>query len=168
MRSAEALGYQSVHVIESADRFKRSARTAQGADKWLDVVRWPSPAPCVAHLHEAGYQIVVTDLEASRTLGEVDFTQKTAVVFGNEAAGISPEMASLADARCVIPMAGFVESFNISVAAAVVLYHAFRYRVDRLGAHGDLDEQELNLLRARWYMKSVKEPEAIIFRSSRS
>jgi tRNA (guanosine-2'-O-)-methyltransferase len=164
MRTAEALGYQSVHVVETAERFKQSSRTAQGADKWLDVHRWPSPADCVEYLRQRGFRLVVTHLDADTPLDAIDFTLPTALVFGNEASGVSEEMLSLADVRCVIPMGGFVESFNISVAAAVALYHAHRQRVDRLGAHGDLRDAEMNMLRAQWYMKSVKEPEAILSR----
>jgi tRNA (guanosine-2'-O-)-methyltransferase len=61
-------------------------------------------------------------------------------------------------------MLGFVESFNISVAAAVALYAAYRQRLSRLGSHGDLDDIARVRLRASFYMKSVKEPEAILTR----
>lgn len=164
MRSAEALGYQSVHVIETAEAFKRSSRTTQGADKWLDVHRWPTAADCVAYLHEKEYSIVATHLEADESIENVDFTAKTALVFGNEATGLSDEMLSLADRRCILPMRGFVESFNISVAAAVILYHAFRQRMGQIGRQGDLTEPEKERLKADFYMKSVKEPEALISR----
>jgi len=166
MRSAEALGYQSVHIIESAERFKSSSRTTQGSDKWLDVLRWPSPTACIEYLRQRDYRVIVTHLGSDRSLDEVDFTHPVALVFGNEANGVSEEMLSLADERCIIPMTGFVESFNISVAAAVALYHAYRQRVDQLGSQGDLDDQDRDRLRAEFYMKSVKEPDAIIERLS--
>jgi tRNA (guanosine-2'-O-)-methyltransferase len=164
MRSAEALGYQSVHVVESAEQLKTSSRTTQGADKWLDVRRWKTTKECLADLKEKGYRIVVTHLEAAKPIDQVDFTRPTALVFGNEAHGISSEMLSGADERCIIPMLGFVESFNISVAAAVALYHAYQQRVDRLGAQGDLGDQALLRLKAEFYFRSVKEPESIIAR----
>ena len=164
MRSAEALGYQSVHVVESTERFKGSTRTTQGSDKWLDVFRWKTPTECVEHLRERNYRVVVTHLDAQERLEDVDFTKPTALVFGNEANGVSDEMMSLADGQCIIPMTGFVESFNISVAAAVALYHAYRQRVSALGSQGDLDDASRDRLRAEFYMRSVKEPEAIIER----
>jgi len=168
MRTAEALGYQSVHVVESAERFKSSTRTTQGSDKWLDVFRWKTPAKCVAHLRRKGYRIVVTHLDAQTQLQDLDFTEPTALVFGNEANGVSDEMLSLADERCIIPMTGFVKSFNISVAAAVALYHAYRQRVATLGQQGDLDDASRDRLRAEFYMRSVKEFEAIIDRLASS
>lgn len=164
MRSAEALGYQSVHVVESAEQLKTSSRTTQGSDKWLDVFRWKSTPECLDDLRQKGYRIVVTHLEAAKPIDDIDFTQPTALVFGNEAGGVSDEMLSGADERCIIPMVGFVESFNISVAAAVALYHAFRQRVDKLGAQGDLDESARERLLAEFYLRGVKEPETIIAR----
>jgi tRNA (guanosine-2'-O-)-methyltransferase len=164
IRSSEALGYQSVHVVESSEEFKSSPRTTQGSDKWLDITRWDKSRDCVAHLKKLGYRVVVTHLEASMPLDDIDFTTPAALVFGNEANGVSDEMLAAADGRCIIPMLGFVESFNVSVAAAVALYHAYRQRLSRLGSHGDLDSGTRAFLRARFYMKSVKEPEAILTR----
>lgn len=164
IRSSEALGYQSVHVVESTDEFKSSSRTTQGSDKWLDITRWETSRDCVAHLRDLGYRVVVTHLEASTPLHDIDFTRPTALVFGNEADGVSHDMLAAADGRCIIPMLGFVESFNISVAAAVALYHAYQQRTERLGSHGDLDPETRAYLRASFYMKSVKEPEAILTR----
>lgn len=165
MRSAEALGYQAFHVVTGGDRFKHSARTASGADKWLDVFAWPSPEACVAQLRQDGYRIVVTHLdETSVPIREVDFTQKTALVFGNERDGVSEAMVAHSDVRCVIPMVGFVESFNISVAAAVSLYHAYHDRLTRQGHHGDLTEAERARLRAVYYMRSVRKAYQILRR----
>lgn len=164
LRTAEALGYQAVHVVESTERFKTSARTAQGSDKWLDVFRWKSSPECTAHLRENGRRIVVTHLEATKPLEEIDFTRPTALVFGNEAEGVSDEMIAEADETCIIPMLGFVESFNVSVAAAVALYHAYCQRLEARGSQGDLDDATMARLRAAFYMKSVNEAEAILAR----
>lgn len=163
MRSAEALGCQGFHVITGDATFKNSRRTSQGAEKWLDVYRWRSPDECVGHLHDEGYQIIATHLDdTSVSVDTVDFTEKTAIVFGNERDGISQRMAALADERVVIPMAGFVQSFNISVAAAVTLYHACRDRRERMGRHGDLTDQERTQLCAVFYLRSVRAAEEIL------
>lgn len=163
MRSAEALGFQPFHLITGAESFKNSKRTSQGAEKWLDVYRWEAPAACVDHLRREGSRIVVTHLDdRSRPIDEIDFTSKTALVFGNEKEGTSQEMLDLADETCIIPISGFVQSFNISVAAAVALYHARRDRIDRLGAHGDLSEGERAELRAVFYLQSVRHARKIL------
>ncbi len=157
MRSAEAMGFQAFHVITGGEAFKNSKRTSQGAEKWLDVFHWETPADCVAHLRGEGYRIVATHLdETSLGIDEIDFTQKTALIFGNENEGVSPEMVDLSDQRCIIPMSGFVQSFNISVAAAVAMYHARQDRLRRQDMHGDLSENDRNVLRAVYYLRSVK------------
>lgn len=163
MRTAEALGFQGFHVIESGIEFKESPRVTQGADKWLDVENWPSAGACVAGLKRRGYRIAVTHLEAAVPVQALDFTEPTALIFGNEAEGISEEMLALADVRCVVPMVGFVQSFNISVAAALALHQAFRDRMGR-GGHGDLSEGERAVLAAVFYVRSVQHDAAILAR----
>ncbi|MEX2399916.1 MAG: RNA methyltransferase [Rhodothermales bacterium] len=167
MRSAEALGCQPFHVITGGATFKNSRRTSQGAEKWLDVYRWATPGDCVAYLHDEGYRIVATHLDdSSVSIDSVDFSEPTAVVFGNERDGVSAEMVSLADERAIVPMVGFVQSFNISVAAAVTLYHAYRDRKARLGRHGDLTSDERAALRAAFYLRSVRAAENILCASA--
>ena len=75
------------------------------------------------------------------------------MVFGNEGDGVSPAVIENADLCAVIPMDGCVESFNISVAAAMVLYEARRHRNEHLGAHGDLSPQEQRILLATYYLR---------------
>lgn len=163
MRSAEALGFHRFHVVETAGRFKRSSRTSQGADKWLDIHRWPDADSCVQALRADGYRIVVTHLSDSAVpIDTIDFTQKTALVLGNEQSGVSQRMLALADTSCIIPMVGFSQSFNISVAAAVSLYHAYQDRVRRQGRQGDLSVEEQDALRAHYYRLSVRRAEALL------
>jgi tRNA (guanosine-2'-O-)-methyltransferase len=163
LRSAEAMGYQCTHVIELREKFKAAGRVAQGADKWVDVQRWKSTVECTTELKKQGFQILATHLdENAKPIGEMDFTRPTAIVFGNEKDGISPEMIAAADHTVIIPMQGFVQSFNISVAAAISLYHIYRERLRLLGAHGDLSESEKWILRAEYSMRSSKNPEKLI------
>lgn len=173
MRTAEALGFQAFHVVtheahDDGAPYKTSPRTTQGADKWLDVWGWPTPQACVAHLKAQGYEVVVTHLDARAVpLSEIDFTRKTALVFGNERDGVSEAMLALADRTCVVPVAGFTQSFNISVAAAVCLYHARRDRLARQGFHGDLTEAQRAALRAAFFVKSVRRARQILTRAAR-
>lgn len=163
MRTAEGLGFGAFHVVTGATRFKHSERTSQGADKWLDVWRWKDAAACAAYLKGEGYRIVVTHLdETAVPIDAIDFSRKTALVLGNEKEGASPEMLAHADARCVIPMSGFVQSFNISVAAALGLYQARRDRLARTGRQGDLTLPEQEALRAAYYRRSVRHAEQIL------
>lgn len=163
MRSAEALGCQDFHVVTGGESFKDSKRTSQGAEKWLDVFQWSAATDCAAYLKSQGYRIVATHLsKESIPIGDLDFTTANAIIFGNERDGISGEMLRLADANVTVPMVGFVQSFNISVAAAVTLYHACRDRLDRQGHHGDLTAEEIEELRAVYYLRSVNRAEQIL------
>lgn len=155
LRSAEALGYENVHVIESSEQFKQANRVTQGAEKWLDVLTWPDTPSCVQHLQAQGYRVLATCFEDATPLPEIDFTVPTALVFGNEKEGVSPELLEMADGRAVLPMGGFSQSFNISVAAALCLYHIQQDRIRRQGYHGDLDPEEKRRLRAAYYVRSV-------------
>lgn len=155
MRSAEGLGFGNFHVIETQEKFKESARVTQGADKWVEVQKWKSTAACVQQLKAQGYKIYVTHLDAkSKPLHEVDFTGKTALVLGNEKNGVSPEMIAAADESIIIPMTGFVQSFNISVAGALSLYHIFQDRLKKKGTNASMTPEEMDILAAHYYMRT--------------
>jgi tRNA (guanosine-2'-O-)-methyltransferase len=163
MRSAEAMGFQSVHLIETGEKFKKANRVTQGADKWLDVVRWKSTGECIGALKSKGYKIYATHLdERARPIDELDFRGPVAWVLGNEKDGISEEMIQSADQTVIIPMQGFVQSFNISVAGAISFYHILRERVRLLGQSGDLTEAQKLRLRAEFSLRSSDNPEALI------
>ena len=159
LRSTEGLGFGEVHIIETVEEFKQARRVTQGAEKWLDVVKWDTAGGCVDNLKSRGFQIVATSLEAAMPLDEVDFARPTALVFGNERDGVSPAVLAASDARVILPMGGFAQSFNISVAAALMLYHA-RVR----GAEPDLDAAQQDVLRAEFYRRSVEHHVEIINR----
>ncbi len=166
LRSAEGLGYQSVHIIDSSQRYKEANRVTQGADKWLDVHMWEDTPACVRHLKARGYRVLATHLdEQARPIDEIAFDTPTALVFGNEKEGVSDTLLSLADERVVLPMAGFSQSFNISVAAALCLYHVQQDRCRRLGAQGDLSPEALERVKASYYMRSVMHAERILLQA---
>ncbi len=159
LRTCDAFGVQEVHVVEGPMKpYDRNKRISQNADKWLDVVRWKSTADCLAHLRSRGFAVYATWLgEGSRALGELSFAGPAALVFGNEQRGVSAEALSRADARFAIPMRGFVQSLNVSVAVAVSLYHAVERRTAQRGRHGDLAEAEAAELRERFYALAVRQ-----------
>lgn len=163
MRTAEGLGFDEFHVIATDQKYKRSGRSSRGAAKWLDVRTWKAVPECVHHLRRRGYRILATTVApGSSRLDEVDFTRKTALILGNEAEGVSEAVLSMADGAVRADLTGFVESYNISVAAAIVLHHAYRQRVNRLGSNGDLKSQEARLLTAEYYLRAVQNGDRIV------
>lgn len=159
LRTCEAFGVQELHVVEGpAKRYDPNKKVSQNADKWLDVRRWPSIGDCVAHLKGDGFRIYATHLGAdSVALGQLSFAPKVALVFGNEHRGVTDEAVALADANFTIPMLGFVQSFNVSVAAAITLARAVERRGVERGRHGDLPDAEAQALRERFYVLAVKQ-----------
>lgn len=154
-RSAEAMGYGQVHMIELGEKVKESQRTTAGADKWLEIKRWKSTHACVEELKAQGKQIIVTHLDSTSVpIDAIDFSKPTALVLGNEKTGVSPEMIKAADHRVILPMKGFVQSFNISVAGALSCWHMMKDREKRIGQQGDLSEIEMNILKAVYYLRT--------------
>jgi tRNA (guanosine-2'-O-)-methyltransferase len=135
-----------------------------GADKWLKTFRWESSLACVQYLRQQGYRILVTHLKDAKPIDDFDFSIPTAIAFGNEKDGISDELLALSDGAVKIPMQGFTQSFNISVAAALSLYHIAQDRKRRLGQHGDLSEQDKLTLHAEYIWNTMGNPEAILER----
>jgi tRNA (guanosine-2'-O-)-methyltransferase len=159
-RSADAMGFGAVHCIDSLHgEYKQSTRTSAGADKWINLRVWEQgTTQALTAIKSAGYQLIVTHLSKDAVpIQVIDWTRPTAFVLGNEKMGVSEEAVALADQCAIIPMAGFVESFNISVAAALIMYEAHNQRVRKLGKNGDLTEEEQKKLRAFLMMRSVRE-----------
>lgn len=166
MRSADAFGVQAFHAVDRAGSYKHSKRTAQGARKWVDRWVWKEPVEAIAALRRQGYRLVVADLDAAATpIGQADLSDRSALIFGNEFAGVSHEFRAAADEVVAIEMSGFAQSLNISVAAAICLYEARRCRRERLGAHGDLAASDRERLQAVFTIKSVRHSRKIIERA---
>uniref|UniRef100_A0A0E0LKL0 tRNA/rRNA methyltransferase SpoU type domain-containing protein n=1 Tax=Oryza punctata TaxID=4537 RepID=A0A0E0LKL0_ORYPU len=155
-RSADALGVQSVHVISCDDnkRYRDNRHVSMGAEKWLDIELWNSTAECFEALKRRGYRIATTYLgNDSVCVYDMDWSHPTAIVVGNELMGISDDALKLSDLHCSVPMKGMVDSFNVSVAAGILMHHAVCDRVSRLGHHGDLLPEESRILLAEFYLR---------------
>lgn len=162
MRSAEAFGFLRMGLIDAPGaKFKTANRVARGADKWLDVLSYSQPEEAVKALKGDGYQIWATDLNTNHTIDSIDFTKPTAIVLGNEKDGVSPEMLKLVDGRFRIPMQGFSQSFNISVAGALIFYHA-HLELRKLGQTAKLTESQRRQVLANYYLRCFDNPENIL------
>jgi tRNA (guanosine-2'-O-)-methyltransferase len=151
MRSAEAFGLYQLHLIELGEKFKESKRVTQGAHKWLDSKKWKSTDSCIKTLKDQGYKIYVTHLDTkAKPLAEVDMSVPFAICLGNEKEGASQNLLELADERVYIPMQGFVQSFNISVAAALCFYHIHVFAKKHL-----LSDEERARLQALYLTRSI-------------
>ncbi len=155
LRSCDAVGVLTVHVVYSIEEAPAGAfarTTSASAAKWIDVRRHPSVADCYAVLRAEGIAVLATAVgPESAELYATDLARPTALVFGNELRGVSPEAQAAADGLVAIPMLGMVESLNISVACAVSLYEALRQRREA-GAYDrpKLEAERLSALEEEW------------------
>ena len=164
LRSAEAMGVLGVYVISSRQRFRTSPRVTQGCEKWLEVHRHGSAATCATALRARGVKLLAAVPEARLTVEELDPFTPTALAFGNEHTGLSPELRALADGEFRIPMHGFSQSLNVSVSVAVTLHVRSEARRRALGRASDLDGDALLALRARYYARDVRNATLVVER----
>lgn len=135
LRSCDAAGVWEAQLLYNKDAFpKIGKKSSASAGKWVERRKFKTVAECYAKLRSEGFQIYATRLgEQALSLYDVDLTKKVAIVFGNEHRGVSDEAAGEADGLIQIPMFGMIQSLNVSVACAIVLYEALRQRIN----HGD-------------------------------
>lgn len=168
MRSADGFGLLDVHLIENENAWHRNKGVAKGTSQWLELHRYlndPDPKEaCVKRLKAAGVRLVVTSPHAQgHTPESLPLDRPLALAMGTEFSGASEFMMDHADDFVEIPMFGFAESFNISVAAAVVM-HTLNHRLRHSDIEWGLQPQELALLRAQWMFKSVRNASGILAR----
>ncbi len=154
MRTCDAAGVFSLHaVMQENEAFRARSGIAMGSDKWLDVSVHSHINPVLESLQSEGFSIVaVHKSERSGNYRDIDYCQKTAILFGAELFGVSEEAAALADAHVSIPMQGMVESYNVSVAAAIVLTEA-QFQREQAGFYAQqrLDHETYQHTAFKWY-----------------
>lgn len=157
IRTSEALGLQEVHTVASAEEpFRPSPRVTQNAHVWLDLVRHASFEDAADALHERGFELWGAAMtEVSISVRELPFDRPLALVFGNESLGLAGPTLSRCDGAFTIPLRGFSQSLNVSVAAAVALWSAVATRESRFGTVGDLEEDDRMRLRRRFYRRAA-------------
>lgn len=155
-RSADAFGIAALHLYYTDTPFPTLGRkSSASARKWVESVRHKTAEDMVTMLRTGGHQILATSFTPkARPLGEWDFTRPTAVIMGNEHSGVPEELQSVVDGEVYIPMYGMIQSFNVSVAAAIILAEASRQRVlAGLYDQPSYEEQEYAERLAAWIEK---------------
>ncbi|WP_439490759.1 TrmH family RNA methyltransferase [Algoriphagus sp.] len=161
LRTCDCFGIQDVHVIEKVNRYKINPYVTRGASQWVDLHKYYTPEgsavqECFSSLRENGYKIYGTSpLPGSVSIYDLEPDQKLALVFGNEHEGISQEVQGNVDGLVHIPMLGFTESFNISVAASISLYELVKKAKNYDHPDFYLSEDEKQILRMKWYRSVV-------------
>ncbi len=129
-RSCDAFGVSRVNLYYTNTPFPALGRkTSASARKWVESARHKDSAALMESLRGQNMQVLATSCSpTARPLRDWDFTRPTAVIMGNEHSGVEPELLQMADGELYIPMYGMIQSFNVSVAAAIILSEAARQR----------------------------------------
>ncbi|BBE16743.1 tRNA (guanosine(18)-2'-O)-methyltransferase [Aquipluma nitroreducens] len=162
VRTADCFGIQNVHVIENKHAFEVNPDVVRGASNWVSVIQHNGTAmntpEALQKLRSEGYRIVVaTPHDHDVALENFDLEKgKAAIVFGCERPGLTEWAMKEADEYMKIPMVGFTESLNVSVAVAVTLHHLthqLRNHTDIDWHLTDIEKQEILL---NWLRTSIK------------
>ena len=154
VRTADCFGIQSVHVIENKHAFQVNPDVVRGASNWVTVNQYNgtemNTSVALQKLRQDGYRIVVaTPHNHDVDLEGFDLKKgKSAIVFGCERPGLTEWAMKEADEYMKIPMVGFTESLNVSVAVAVTLHHL----TNQLRNHTDID----------WHLTEIEKQEILL------
>ncbi len=165
IRSCDVFGIQDIHIIENKYHSKVSRHVAKGSQKWLNLNNYKedknNTKDCLTRLKNEGYQIIATSPHNNTcTLHDLDISKKSAFIFGVEKSGVSEEVLINSDEILTIPMVGFTESLNISVAAAIILENLTN-KLRNSNYPWRLSEKEQEIIYANWLEKSIKNVDEI-------
>jgi tRNA (guanosine-2'-O-)-methyltransferase len=152
-RSADGFGFQKIYLIFEQERpfnpKKIGKASSSSANKWLDFKIFRSTKECLEELKNEGYKIWATVLDKeAKKLNETDLkTKKIAIMLGNEHRGLSETAIKMADEKIYIPMKGMVQSFNLSVTAAIMMYEIDKQRENE---DFSLSNEEKKEIGKRW------------------
>jgi tRNA (guanosine-2'-O-)-methyltransferase len=130
IRTCDAVGVLEVHAVNSNSKMPTYSPVAKGSEKWVSLHTHPNLITAIAEVRQKKCKIYAAHLsDKAIDYRSIDYTKPTAILMGSEKHGVSPLAADLVDGHIIIPMLGMVESLNVSVAAAVILFEAQRQRL---------------------------------------
>lgn len=129
VRNCDAVGIQRMHAVIGSENYKAFRGTAMGSHHWVDVATHQEPTMALDALKASGYQLIAAHFDDQAIdYRQVDYTLPTGILLGAERRGVSSKALERVDRCITIPMVGMVESYNVSVAAGIILAEAQRQR----------------------------------------
>ncbi|MBD2777337.1 TrmH family RNA methyltransferase [Iningainema tapete] len=131
IRTAAAAGASGLWLSEDSVDLENPKVLRASAGQWfrLPIAVSPDLKTTVQAARQAGMQVIATDKSATVTHWEIDWRKPSLILLGNEGAGLSAQLEAIADGKVKIPLSPGVESLNVAVTAAVILYEAQRQRL---------------------------------------
>jgi len=150
-RTADAVGVLVLHTVAAA-RVRLGRHASSGSRRWVETIAHPDLDTALCAVRVDGGQVIAADSRPdSVDFRSLDYTRPTALVVGAELDGLSAAARAAADVTVTIPMKGMVESLNVSVATALVLFEAERQRrAAGLYDRRRLDESTYTRLQFEW------------------
>jgi 23S rRNA (guanosine2251-2'-O)-methyltransferase len=133
-RSAVCCGAQALVIPDKgiAALNEEAIKSSAGALTIIKISRVNSLLKAVDQLHLNGIKVFTSGLKTNKSIFEIDFREPCCIIMGSEDKGVRPYLSKAADEVFSIPMAGRFDSFNVSVAAGIILFEAMRRRGDGL------------------------------------
>ncbi|HAI82781.1 MAG TPA: RNA methyltransferase [Chitinophagaceae bacterium] len=131
MRTCDAIGIKEIFILNTDIGLHKvwGRKSSGSAWKWLTIHQFTDVATCVNVVKERYDKLFATHLASNAiSVYDINFTERVALVFGNEHKGVSETLLQHCDGNFIIPQVGMVQSLNISVACAITLYEAFRQK----------------------------------------
>lgn len=162
VRSAEACGFHKIIAMEKHNVFQPNLDLTKGADTWVEVEKVPAKLSSIKEIKNRGYKIVAVSPEKNAvSLPDFEITEPVALTFGTEWKGVSDEILDFADETLSIPMYGFTQSFNVSVAAAICFYE-LKQKLIKANISHFLDEEKALRMKIRWAVNSIRSGNEIL------
>ncbi|HRG58994.1 MAG TPA: RNA methyltransferase [Bacteroidia bacterium] len=156
LRTSEALGIQEAHLVYGNIKYIPQKSVSKGAHLWMDTFKYgaeqsDNALDCIKALKQKGYQLIVTSPNATKKLEELNIAQPMAICFGQESKGLSETFLSHANDQICIPQYGFTESYNVAVAAGMVLLPLIE-KLRKSSIKWQLSEIEKELIYKQWLL----------------
>ena len=163
LRTCESFGIQDVHVVPQPGEGKVFKTITQGCHKWLTIHRHEDVSACFKILKKKGFKILAGAFgQDAPPLDQTNFSGRVALVFSNELEGANPEVLDQVDGFFVIPMTGFSQSLNVSVAAGIVIHHVLRYKLEKGEELERIPPDEAGRMLGEWVKKSVRKADEVL------
>ncbi|TQV73746.1 tRNA (guanosine(18)-2'-O)-methyltransferase TrmH [Aliikangiella marina] len=159
VRTCDAVGIGEVHAVYPEGMISSCGHTASGSNRWVETHTHNSLDEGIIPLKEQGMQVLAAHFsDRAVDFRAIDYTKPTVVLVGSELYGVTERAAEVADEHVLIPMLGMVQSLNVSVATAIILYEMQRQR-ETAGMYDSrqIDEQTFNRLRFEWLHPQISE-----------
>ncbi|GAA0871942.1 RNA methyltransferase [Gangjinia marincola] len=164
VRSCDVFGVQALHLVEEIYKNRIDTKIALGAQKWVTLEKHNKVGECMVKLRAKGYSIVATTPHHdAQYVSDFDITKPAAFFFGTEKEGLSDIVMEEADEYLKIPMVGFTESLNISVAAAIIL-EQLTTRLRKSDLNWQIPADQQRVIYFQWIKNTIKSIDQILER----